>query len=107
MDFNEKSFIFARKCRELVHDLPVTPTNNEDGLQLVCASGQMAKAIIDFQENDGDERIIHMRRVRQHTKACVLWLKLLDCGRDSSRNALRDSLINDTEAILKKLDEHI
>ncbi|MGB9911587.1 MAG: four helix bundle protein [Microgenomates group bacterium] len=49
-DLEERTFIFAKKCREFVARLPKTANNVEDGRQLINSSGSVTANYIEANE---------------------------------------------------------
>ena len=49
-DLEERSYSFAKRCRELVKELPKTIQNIEDGKQLIRSSGSQAANYIEANE---------------------------------------------------------
>ena len=100
----EKTLLFAKESRKLVHDLPQTCANQEDGRQLIIASGLLAAHYIEGAE------AVNQEDMQQAYKTCIkdakqssLWLELFDCGKDTNRKDLRAKLLQDSEDIQKTL----
>lgn len=77
-DLEERTYIFARNCRVLVHQLSKTISNIEDGKQVVRSSGSVAANYIEANEKLGDKDFkFRLKIARKEAKESVLWLKLL------------------------------
>ncbi|KKR09146.1 MAG: hypothetical protein UT37_C0024G0001 [Parcubacteria group bacterium GW2011_GWA2_39_18] len=101
-DLEERSYCFAKKCREFVEKLPKTIGNFEDGKQLVRASGSQAANYIEANEALSKKDFLHRVKIcRKESKEASLWLRLVDVGDDINLKKERESLINEIVELKK------
>jgi len=92
-DLEDRSQIFAQRCRRFVRTLPRDVTYSEDGKQLVRSSGSVAANYIEANEAISKKDCIHRMRIsRKEAKESYMWLKILDLHRDSKQDEERKSL---------------
>lgn len=76
-DLEERTFIFAKRCRNLVKRLPKTTENFEYGKQLIRSSASPAANYIEANEAPSRKDFIYRIKIcRKETKETALWLKL-------------------------------
>ena len=98
-DLEERTFEFAKRCRDLVKKLPRTTVNIEYGKQLARSSGSQAANYIEANESLSRKDFSHRVKIcRKESKESVLWLKLCDISMDSS-------LIGEQEALCREAVE--
>lgn len=103
-DLEQRTFIFAKDVRLFVKTLPKTIANQEDGRQLIRASGSIGANYIEANEALGKKDfLMRMRISRKEAKESKYWLKLIyETNELSDANeALR--LINEAEELKKIL----
>ncbi len=77
-DLEERTFYFARDCRQLISKLPKSIPNYEDGKQLVRSSGSVGANYIEANEKLGDKDFsFRLKIARKEAKESAYWLKLL------------------------------
>lgn len=78
-DLEERTFVFAKDCRQFVKMLPKTIGNIEDGKQLVRSSGSVAGNYIEANEAlSKKDFIMRVKISRKEAKESRLWLRLVD-----------------------------
>ena len=78
-DLEERTFIFAKNCRDLVKSLKSTISNIEDGKQLVRSSGSVGANYIEANEKLGEKDFLFRLRIsRKEAKESHFWLRLLE-----------------------------
>lgn len=91
-DLEERTFNFARECRDLIKSIPKTVSIIEDGRQLTRSSGSVAGNYIEANEClSKKDFYMRIRICRKEAKESCLWLKLLDISDktlDNKRNIL-------------------
>ncbi|MCL5794948.1 MAG: four helix bundle protein [Patescibacteria group bacterium] len=88
-DLEERTFEFAKDCRELVKELPKTIANFEDGKQLVRSSGSVAANYIEANESlSKKDFVMRIKICRKEAKESKLWLRLLGVRSDLMAEAL-------------------
>ena len=89
-DLEERTFQFAKRCREFVKLLPKTVANFEDGRQLVRSSGSVAANYIEANESlSRKDFALRVKIARKEAKESGLWLRLCEVGNDGSREEQR------------------
>lgn len=85
-DLEERTFVFAKRCRELVRKLPRTICHVEDGRQLVRSSGSVAANYIEANEAiSRKDFVLRVKIARKEAKESRLWLRLCDSSDGSSQ----------------------
>ena len=89
-DLEERTYQFARSCREFVKRLPRTLCNIEDGKQLVRSSGSVAANYIEANESVSKKDFaLRVKIARKEAKESRLWLRLCETGNsDEKQQAL-------------------
>ncbi len=108
-DLEDRTYQFAKDVRAFVKKLPRTICNQEDGRQLVRASGSVGANYIEANEalSRKDFRM-RIKICRKECKESRYWLRLLDTPAgplDTQRNRLiqeSDELMRIFAAILRK-----
>jgi four helix bundle protein len=78
-ELEERTFQFAKRCRDYVKKLPRTITNIEYGKQLTRSSGSQASNYIEANEALSKKDFAHRIRIsRKETKESSLWLRLIE-----------------------------
>ena len=103
-DLEERTELFAKDVRLFLRSLPRTVSNDEDGRQLIRASGSVAANYIEAQEalSKKDFRM-RVRISRKEAKECRLWLRLLDVTGNRELSTRRDKLIAECFELIKIL----
>jgi len=80
-DLEERTFKFAKKCRDFVRKLLRTIANIEYGKQLIRASGSQAANYIEANESLSKKDFAYRIRIcRKEAKESCLWLRLCEIG---------------------------
>jgi four helix bundle protein len=91
-DLEERTQIFAIRCRKLVRQIPLDIGNKEDSKQLVRASGSVAANYIEANEALSTKDFVYRIKVcKKESKESRLWLNILEITdkiQDQERNAL-------------------
>ena len=105
-DLEERTYLFAKKCRLKIKTLKKTIQNIEDGKQLVRSSGSIAANYIEANEKLGAKDFkFRLKIARKEAKESILWLKLLrDLNSDDSE---LESLIDEADQLRKILSSII
>jgi len=76
-DLEERTFVFAKRCRDYVKKLPRAITNIEYGKQLSRSSGSTAANYIEANESlSKKDFLMRVKICRKEVKESRLWLKL-------------------------------
>ncbi len=99
-ELEERTALFAKRCRDYVKKLPRTLTNIEYGKQLVKSSGSQAANYIEANESLSKKDFIHRIRIcRKEAKESCLWLDLSEPT--SSEKKEQELLIKEAEELRK------
>ncbi len=78
-DLEERTYKFAKRCRDFVKKLPKTTANFEYGKQLIKSSGSQAANYIEANEKLSGKDFVHRIKIcRKEAKESGLWLKLCE-----------------------------
>jgi len=78
-DLEERTFNFAKRCRDYVKNLPRTISNIEYGKQLIRASGSIGANYIEANESlSKKDFIMRIKISRKEAKESRLWLRLAE-----------------------------
>jgi len=101
-DLEERTYEFARRCREFVKRLPRTISNIEYGKQLIRSSGSQAANYIEANESLSRKDFVHRVRIsKKETKESRLWLRLCDTGNSEVLNQERQWLLQEAEELMR------
>jgi len=76
-DLEERTYQFARQCRDSIKQLPKNISNVEYGKQLVRSSGSVAANYIEANESLSKKDFFHRVKIcRKEAKESCLWLRL-------------------------------
>lgn len=92
-DLDERTFQFAKRCRDYVKCLPRTISNIEYGKQLIRSSGSTAANYIEASEAlSKKDFLMRIKISRKESKESALWLKLSapSAGQEKEKDALID-----------------
>jgi len=96
-DLEERTFLFAKKCREFVKILPKTIGNIEDGKQLIRASGSVHANFIESVEALNKKDSLHRMKIcRKEAKESRSWLRLIDTGLTPALGQEQNLLANES-----------
>lgn len=89
-DLQERSYQFAKECRNFVKELPKTIPNIEYSKQLIKSSGSAAANYIEANESLSKKDYFHRVRIcRKEAKETRLWLRLCDVNNNDLLNKMR------------------
>ena len=102
-DLEERTFLFAKECRNYIRTLTKTTSNIEDGKQLVRSSGSVGANYIEANEKLGDKDLIYRLKISwKEAKESKYWLRLLH-ELNPDQKTLSDSLLFEVEELRKIL----
>ena len=85
-DLEERTYQFARRCRQFLKKLPRTVANVEDGRQLIRSSGSVAANYIEANESvSRKDFALRIKIARKEAKESRLWLRLCEACDDGSQ----------------------
>ncbi len=101
-DLGERTFKFAKNCRDFVKKLPKTITNIEYTKQLSRSSGSVAANWIEANESLSKKDFGHRNRIcRKEAKESHLWLRLSEVGSDEALAKKQATLIKESYELTK------
>ena len=93
-NLEERTYEFARRCRDFVKKLPKSIANIEYGKQLIRSSGSQAANYIEANEAlSKKDFAMRIRICRKETKESCLWLRLCEVGESRELGQERDDLL--------------
>jgi len=99
-ELEERTFKFARECRDFVKGLPKNISNLEYGKQLIRSSGSQAANYIEANESLSKKDFTHRIKIcRKEAKESSMWLRL--CEFDPKNMAQNKALIQESEELRK------
>ena len=107
-DLEERTYNFAKRCRNYIKKLSRTISNIEYGKQLIRSSGSVAANYIEANESlSKKDFMMRIKICRKEVKESRLWLKLAEPLKDEEKekNALiqeSTELMNIFGAIVRK-----
>lgn len=97
----ERTFQFARRCRDWIKTLPKSSSNIEYGKQLVRSSGSQAANYIEANEALSRKDFAHRIKIcRKEAKESSLWLRLCETTNDILEKE-RETLLQECEELRK------
>jgi len=100
-DLEERTFEFAQRVRAFVKRLPRTVANQEDGKQVIRASGSVGANYIEANESLGKKDfLMHIRISRKEAKESRYWLRLVDTGNDTGLETERTALVQEATELM-------
>ena len=101
-DLEDRTYEFAKDCRDFIKLVSKTQANIEYNKQLVRSSGSVAANYIEANESLSKKDFIHRLKIcRKEAKESRLWLKLIDLTGQSKLLEVRNSLINESTEFIK------
>lgn len=95
-DLEDRTYNFAKTCRDFVKRLPRTVSNMEYGKQLIRASGSQASNYIEANEADTKKEFLYrIRFCRKETKEAHMWIKLCEAGNSKELLKEQEQLIQE------------
>ena len=101
-DLEERTYLFAKRVRDFVKLLPRTISNAEDVKQLVRASGSIgSNYYIEANEALGKKDfLMQLKSSRKESKGSRFYLRLVDTGSDTSVEAERMVLVQESTELM-------
>ncbi|MBA3047825.1 four helix bundle protein [Patescibacteria group bacterium] len=80
-DLEDRTFEFAKRCRDFVKKIPRTISNIEYGKQLIRSSGSVGANYIEANESLSKKDFIMRAKIcKKESKESRYWLKLVEAG---------------------------
>jgi len=101
-DLEERTYKFAKFCRDFIMKLPKTIANIEYGKQLIRASGSQAANYIEANESLSKKDFAHRVRIcRKEAKESCLWLRLIEVNNNKELLDEKEKLSNEGTQLRK------
>src|SRR5687768_327972 len=103
-DLEERTYLFAKRVRAFIKQLPKTVSNLEDSRQLNNSSGSIGANYIEANEalSRKDFRM-RVKISRKEAKESRYWLRLLDTANSPEIERTRDELLGEATELMKIL----
>lgn len=100
-DLEERTLLFAKKCRVFVKSLHKTLGNIEDGKQLIRSSGSVGANYIEANESfSKKDFILRVKISRKEVKESRFWLQLVDTQEKIEQEKEKDLLIKEATELM-------
>ena len=100
-DLEERTLEFAKRVRKFVKKLPKSIANQEDGRQLIKASGSVGANYIEANESLGKKDFrMRVKISRKEAKESRYWLRLVDTYDDEELEIERGYLIQESTELM-------
>jgi len=101
-DLEDRTYDFARRCRDFVGKLPKNIANLEYGKQLIRSSGSQAANYIEANESISRKDFVHRTKIcRKEAKESRLFIKLCTTGDDKQLEKEQGDLIQEATELTK------
>lgn len=101
-DLEERTYKFAKKCKNFVRKLPRTISNIEYGKQLIRSAGSVASNYIEANESLSKKDFVHRIKIsRKEAKETRLWLRLCDINGKKELGSKKKELIQEAIELTK------
>ena len=101
-DLEDRTFQFAKRCRDFVKKLPRTISNIEYGKQLIRSSGSTVANYIEANEAISKKDFSHRIKIcRKEAKESHLWLRLCEVGDSSELKIEQEALTQEAMELTK------
>lgn len=95
-DLEERTYLFAKDCRDFAGKLSQTTANREYGKQLIRSSGSQAANYIEANEALGKKDFaMRVKICRKEAKESCLWLRLCDVTQNVNLEKERVRLLDE------------
>ena len=100
-DLEDRTLEFAKRVRKFVKKLPRTLANQEDGRQLIKASGSVGANYIEANESLSKKDFrMRVKISRKEVKESRYWLRLIDISDDEGLEIERTYLIQESTELM-------
>ena len=97
-DLEERTFVFAKRCRAFVKTLSKTTGNIEDARQLVRSSGSVGANYIEANESlSKKDFVCRIKICRKEAKESRYWLRLIEAANEAKE---RDALVQEAQELM-------
>ena len=101
-DLEERTELFAKRCRAFIKRLPRTITNPDDARQLGRCSGSVAANYIEANDALGKKDfVMKIRLTRREAKESRMFLRLLDLEQRPELESERCALVREADELVR------
>jgi four helix bundle protein len=99
-DLRDRTLRFARMVRDYVKNLPNTPSNTDDAIQLIKASGSVGANYIEAEEAlSRKDFVMRIKMSRKEAKESGYWLELTESKEEQIKE--KQKLIREATELTK------
>ena len=100
-DLEERTLEFVRQVQAFVNGLPVSIANQEDGRQLLRASGSTGASYIEANNALGKKDFrMRIRICCKEAKECSYWLRSIDLGPRTGLRHMHQKLLQESTELM-------
>jgi four helix bundle protein len=100
-DLKDRTFQFAKNCRNFIKKIPKNITNIEYGKQLARSSGSQAANYIEANESlSKKDFVMRVKICRKESKETRLWLNLCDIDNNKELEKEQNNLIKESTELM-------
>jgi len=101
-DLEERTYLFAKHCRQFLTKLPRSVANLEDARQLARSSGSVAANYVEANESlSRKDYALRVKIARKEAKESRLWLRLFDLGESGTAQQEQQALMAEATELCK------
>ena len=101
-DLEERTYLFAQRCRKFLTKLPRSVANLEDSRQLARSLGSVAANYIEANESvSRKDYALRVKIARKEAKESRLWLRLFDLGENGIAQQEQQALMAEATELCK------
>jgi len=101
-DLEERTFLFAKRCRDLMKKIPKNISNFEYAKQLIKSSGSVGANYIEANDSISKKDFSHRIKIcRKEAKESRYWLGLLEAGESPELKGEQGELIQEALEMTK------
>ena len=95
-DLEDRTYCFAKRCRDFVSKLSKNQANIEYSRQLLRSSGSQAANYIEANDAiSGKDFLLRIKICRKESKESRLWIRLCETGTDTALRGEQETLIQE------------
>lgn len=101
-DLEERTFLFAKRCRDFVKKIPKNVSNFEYAKQLIKSSGSVGANYIEANDSISKKDFNHRIKIcRKEAKESRYWLRLIEVGENADLEKEQGELIQEALEMTK------
>ncbi len=100
-DLEDRTYVFAKRIRELIKNLPKTISNIEDIAQLTRCSGSVGANYIEANDSISQRDFAYRIKIcRKEAKESKFFLRLIDCNNQKILEDERIALVQEAQELV-------